>query len=140
MIFAAIGIGAALLGLNEQNKARKEQQRANAAAERAEAVRAQRERVKAVRAQRMAVATATAGAAGTGMLGSSTYQGAVGGFMTQSNVNMNFADQINSLTQQQLSLQSSAANRLQMAQLYSGLGELAMGVQNQANKVAMGQP
>lgn len=99
-------------GAKELERSARAAEQANERAARIERVQAQRQRVQAIRQARIQVAQAqqlgaNAGIAGQGFA-SSGLSGAIGGFQTQFASNLNFTDQLNTLSMQRMNFINEA--------------------------------
>lgn len=95
---ALIGLaaGGTAASVYSSNRARKAQKRARRAQSRIEATRARKEKMQQLRASQKARAEVAAGAAATGTLGTSAFEGGVSSIQQQAANNISFIEQIQS--------------------------------------------
>lgn len=131
-VFTAIAVGLGVLAVagtvasaRAQKKSAAETRRASAAEQRRADIANARERRGQVRNARVARASIEAQAAGSGLLGSSSFAAATSNVTSRSNENLSFLDQNQQLSQQASSANNAAARYSSQAATAGAIANLA---------------
>lgn len=125
---AVVGAGSLLYSAYQGDKARKQDQQANARAQRLDQLRGQQERAAALRQNRVQAAQITAMSAAANLQGSSATQGSLAALFSNQANNINFANVVDELNRQRLELIGRADSYAGRAQLGGAVASVAASI------------